>query len=211
MRLIIPFLFLFLAGCQSEQYVFRSTPIEGARVSVSDAMYTIKYVANLSSEIIKNQAIEKFGFIDYTVASDSEKISHLRKVNQSVHSRFIYTKDKGNQLPSWNSGVSLILQDKKFKGDCEDLALTVSELLILTGFPKESLYKILTISGTYNKQPNHMIGGYMDSNGEMWIFGDTFESRIRKLKHAGHHHTVYEYSRFDWILQYNPVEYTQVN
>ena len=95
--------------------------------------------------------------------------------------------------------------DASFQGDCEDLMLTVLEVLIATGIPQSRLYKIVTRTGKQQINENHMIGGYQLSDGKIWVIGDTFKQNCRELDEVESIHVVSRYSRMDWGSFYNEI------
>jgi predicted transglutaminase-like cysteine proteinase len=111
-----------------------------------------------------------------------DSIEVLTEIDERVRRRFDYTPES---LDSWNSFDSLILgTNERFKGDCDDLAATVSSIALCAGIPRSDLGFAL-VGGTEDIEADHMIGFYKDPQGNFWAFGDTFDGPrpLHKTEH----------------------------
>ena len=191
----------FLSACQTTTYEFFSTRSENYKLQMpQDISYSKKYSNLLTSGIIKNNIQSMFGVTSFSYVDNEYNSKRLKEINSSIIGKFTYKYDgRRGRDDSWDSGLMSLISQKKFRGDCEDLALTSMEIAHLSGFPKERLYKILTLSRVQGSGSDmHMIAGYMDNNGEMWVFGDTLTDYPKKLNSLTHIHSPIFYSRMDW-------------
>lgn len=197
----------FVTACQSSVYTFSSTPNVDAQYMITDHMYMIShgYLAKNPDRIKLVQ--QKFGSFDFENAADKERIQKVRDLNTKIQNVFTYKSDKKDATFNWDSDVESLLEKNRFSGDCEDLALTSLEVFIGVGFPEDRLYKIITASGEDKSNINHMVAGYLDDNGVMWIFGDTFNKYVKRAEHVRDIHHLNLYSRYDWEQKYNPAIY----
>lgn len=202
MHLFHVFLILILSGCVSQEYVFKKAPSESAEFNIVDSMQYLSYYAVTESNGIEEAVKRKYGNISNDTASNEEILQHVSSVNNAIHNQFNYKKDGDDDLNSWSIGTEVLLADDTFEGDCEDLALTTIEVLIDTGIPREKLFKFLTRSGGNKTKVNHMVAGFEDKTGQIWIIGDTFNSNIRKLEHVRNDHIIDKYSRVSWASVY---------
>lgn len=206
MRLFHVCYILVLSGCVSQEYVFYKVPSESAEFNIVDSMHYLSYYAVTESNEVEEAVKRKYGRISYDTSSNEEILQHVRSVNSAIHTQFNYKKDGNNDLTSWSIGTEVLLAGDTFQGDCEDLALTTIEILIDTGIPKEKLFKFLTRSGRNKTKANHMIAGFEDKAGQIWIIGDTFFKGIRKLEHVSNDHIIDKYSRVSWGSQYEAIK-----
>ena len=200
----ITFLFLtvcLLTACQVTTYEFASTRNENYKLQIpKDITYSQKYSNALNDSDVKGNIQDMFGRTNFSQTDNQYNLRRLREINLSILKSFTYRNDgRGGQDDIWDSGLADLISQSEFKGDCEDLALTSIEVAYLSGFPKERLYKILSLSQAPGSAPDmHMIAGFMDSKGEMWVFGDTLTKYPKKLNFLTHIHSPILYSRMDW-------------
>lgn len=164
------------------------------KISMKEAIYNQKYDYLENNFKIIDKVTLKFGDIDFENAKNEEVIEHIKEINWIVKSKFIQIDEIDDD---WNNGVENIVDNKIYRGDCEDLVLTSLFIANKTGIPKDKLYKIITKSDGSNVA-NHMLAGYKDPKGFMWIFGDTKNLTVDHFLKMDNQHVPFSYSRYDW-------------
>lgn len=104
----------------------------------------------------------------------------IEKINLDVHNRFEYTLDNKDK-DDWRSHAKVFLADPKYviKDDCDGLAATVAELLIMKGAKK--VWRIMC-SMQGGSTIDHMVAMVEDVTGQRWIVGDTASKTPKRLQ-----------------------------
>lgn len=203
---LIPITFIILTACSTTSYQFASSEADSPHYFMKrDVKYIKEHSYLLEKMEFALYARSEFGQINFDNSTDTERLEFLTSLNSKLRRKFTYRDDPdGGKIDIWQSGLPALLEYGDFKGDCEDLAFTGLELAHLSGFPKNRLYKI----GTNTKQAGiitqHMLAGYMDDNGDMWIFGDTITHKPLKINNITRLHSPFIYSRMDWNGAWEP-------
>ena len=120
--------------------------------------------------------------------------SDVNRLDRNVHERFKYRNDKDD---FWKSSAEQFKADPRYiiKDDCDGLASTCVHLAAQEGIPEKRLYRAIvkTTDGPREVYADHMIALLEDSDGEWYIFGDTF-GRMRPLSRENRY-SVIEVSR----------------
>lgn len=98
---------------------------------------------------------------------DLELVSRIDRV---VRSRATYEPDP-EMDDRWTSYADAVEAGERFKGDCDDWAMTALELLFREGVPKNRLYRAMV--STTGEEIDHMIGLVQLDNGSLLSVGDT--------------------------------------
>jgi predicted transglutaminase-like cysteine proteinase len=180
---------------------FENQVSDESSIIMADVLYEVLYETPEFKDPLKQKVIEKFGIVDFNKSDNLDIIKHLKMMNTKIQSDFKYKPDElsNSKIDDWRSEVDNLINNGKFEGDCDDLALTSLQIAEMTGIPNSRLYKIISKSGrTYNGDTaNHMVAGYKDKNGDIWIFGDTFIEFTYKYQPTSNLHKIHKYKRKD--------------
>lgn len=107
-------------------------------------------------------------------------LAEIEKINLDVHNRFEYTEDNKSK-DDWRSHAKVFLADPRYiiKDDCDGLAATVAELLIMKGAKK--VWRIMC-SMQGGSTIDHMVTMVEDVTGQRWIVGDTASKTPKRLQ-----------------------------
>lgn len=180
----------------------------GSIPHLQDAEYNEEHKNTVLGEQIEQyRKLYKQAGYKFSNGTDESNKDAIRSFTSRLHHAHDYKKDQPND-ESWDSMTHAFLTGGIPSGDCDDLGTTGAELAILAGVPE---HRVLRLIGTTEKWilgsmygGPHMMSGYVDDNGEIWIFGDTFSPRLRKLSEAPEH-TMTKYSRYSWNSQWKPL------
>lgn len=98
------------------------------------------------------------------------RISEIKHWDLRARERFTYLADVGD---TWRSHADEVLRGEAWRGDCDDLASTVLDLLGRAGLPLDQQYR-LEVDSKGGDQVDHLIACALDGGGELWVVGDTF-------------------------------------
>lgn len=107
----------------------------------------------------------------------SEYLTVVRNIEAYVSRRFVYTAEsKGKD--EWKDYSEILLRNlnKTFKGDCEDLAITIMAIAVCQGVPMQKLGLALVQTGggpLSIANVDHVVGLVRSSDGRLYVFGDT--------------------------------------
>lgn len=108
----------------------------------------------------------------------------IAQVDAEARKRFSYISD--GSIDTWRSHADEVLADKRWHGDCDDLASTVLDMLARLGVPLEDRFRLM-VSATGTKIVDHMVGCVRAEDGSFLIVGDTFRPSYNctQIKHRG--------------------------
>jgi hypothetical protein len=114
-----------------------------------------------------------------------QNIQKLVKWDSAAREHYTYEYDKiqYKKAEDWRSHADEVLAGKKWKDDCDGLAMTVIDLLCRDNYDPELLYRAM-VDSTGGKNIDHFIG--IASDGSRWfVVGDTFGPAypIAQMKH----------------------------
>ena len=99
----------------------------------------------------------------------------IAEIDNRVRLKFTYVRD---EYDMWTSYADEILRGENIKGDCDDLASTVLDIMAREGADPAKMYRA-QVSTTKTGPVDHMVGMITDDLGRLWIVGDTFKSAYR--------------------------------
>jgi lysozyme len=122
----------------------------------------------------------------------------IREVDKFVRDRAVYTFDKPGK-DQWRSYASQMLANPSYvlRGDCDDWASTVLDLLARKGVPKKQLIRAMVASPEAQKAGidcDHFIGIVKLDNGQKWTVGDTFGPPSRLVFDQAGPHKIWQTS-----------------
>ena len=130
---------------------------------------------------------------------DGNVIDHLTAIEERVKSVFTYAAEAKDK---WRTSAEKVLNGEKFSDDCDGLAYTCLDLASAAGVDPHRLIRMIVASpNSKDGKSDHMIGGYEDDKGNIWVLGDTF-GPPRTLDSSGH--KLNKYARIDtrkWFKQ----------
>lgn len=105
----------------------------------------------------------------------------IKAADSKARARFTYKLDAGD---TWRSHAAVALAGKAWRGDCDDLASTASDIAIRMGAKKADMW-FAVVSSTRNGRVDHMIAIAKDQRGVFWVIGDTFGPayKLSTMKH----------------------------
>jgi hypothetical protein len=194
------FTFTFISGCTTEVYHIDASkkPLENLTFGEKDINYSNNFKKNLLNKDILEIQRKRYAFnrFPFSNGSDESNLHVIKKLNPKVIRLLRYKIDEED---SWDSYVSNVLNNKTFVGDCDDLANTSAELAIIGGVPKEKLMRLWLLPNDKTDE-THMAVGYLDEQGDIWIFGDTYRTNVVKLGQTNNYKLI-AYSKYDWMNQ----------
>lgn len=100
----------------------------------------------------------------------------LVAADKAAKSNFTYEADGDGD--TWRSHAEAALARRPWSGDCDDLASTALDLLTRWdgNMPLDRLFRLCVASPDCPRDLfyDHMVAGYKDEKGNLFIFGDTF-------------------------------------
>lgn len=118
-----------------------------------------------------------------SLGADGNIIDLLSAIDKKVKEQFTYKTEDGD---SWKTSAKEVLNGEHFQDDCDGLAYTCLDLASAAGVDTHRLLRMM-VSSPISKTGgiDHMIGGYEDDKGNIWVFGDTF-GPPKTLDSSGH-------------------------
>jgi len=111
--------------------------------------------------------------------------SQLYLVDLQARKRYTYKKDPVGQ-DRWRSHHKEVLANAHWEDDCDSLASTVANLLMMEGQPANKLWFAHVDTNDRDEIPlDHMIAFAECREGKLWVIGDTFGPRYpaETMKH----------------------------
>lgn len=97
----------------------------------------------------------------------------IKRLDRLARKNFTYVKDPDGR-DEWTSHAEDVLAGRPWKGDCDDLASTVMDLIYQAKVALPHAMRRLMVSTTGGDIVDHMVGMIQDRDGKTWIIGDTF-------------------------------------
>lgn len=94
----------------------------------------------------------------------------VRAWDQAARSRFTYESD--GVMDTWRSHANAVLDQKHWRGDCDDLVSTVLDLLGRRGAPLDQRFRLL-VDSKGGDTVDHMVGCVLTADHRFLIVGDT--------------------------------------
>jgi hypothetical protein len=101
---------------------------------------------------------------------DGEPLVTLAAIDAKVKAHFKPKHDLEG-VDVWLSSAEMVLDGKDFWDDCDGLAYTCLDLAWAAGFDPHQLIRMMVAEGG-GDTINHMVAGYEDERGKLWVFGD---------------------------------------
>lgn len=96
-------------------------------------------------------------------------IDKIRDADRRARRGFTYVADK---VDTWRSHAAAVKANQPWRGDCDDLASTVTHLCIEAGVSMKDLWFAM-VSSTKNGKVDHLIA-LVRVDGKAYVIGDTF-------------------------------------
>jgi hypothetical protein len=108
----------------------------------------------------------------------------MHAIDVAARKNYTYKHDPEGR-DNWRSYHKEVAAGKAWSDDCDSLASTVVNLLILRGLPMERCW-FAHVDSTRGGKVDHMVAFAEANDGSMWVVGDTFGPTYpaRNMKHT---------------------------
>jgi predicted transglutaminase-like cysteine proteinase len=103
----------------------------------------------------------------------------IMDISLKTKDNFRYVSDL---VDIWRIHSSSVLENKIWRGDCDDLVSTTNDIMIRNGQPRSKVWFAL-VNVNHQKILDHLVGIVEDADGRFWVVGDTSQQNAYPIEH----------------------------